>query len=107
MAVMKTSRGDVDVAPPARTVTQQHEAADRPVQPLRPCLPAEVGRRFDRRGGLAVLLADTFGSLAPVARTTPTAADGSKIHLHGAFNITSLADGTVTSCIDRFTLTCP
>jgi hypothetical protein len=42
MAVMKTSRGDVDVAPPARTVTQQHEAADRPVQPLRPCLPAEV-----------------------------------------------------------------
>jgi hypothetical protein len=27
------------------------------------------GRRFDRRGGLAVLLADTFGSLAPVTHT--------------------------------------
>jgi hypothetical protein len=40
-------------------------------------------------------------------RDTLTSADGSKIQSHGAFHITSLADGSVASSIDRFTLTCP
>jgi hypothetical protein len=73
--------------------------------PTDPAQPSYSGR-FTARDGQNGAVGQTITSTATF-HDILTGADGSTIRSHGVFHITSLADGTVASSIDRFTPTCP
>jgi hypothetical protein len=73
-----------------------------PADPAQPSYSGGFTARDGQNGAAGQTITETA-----TFRDTLTAADGSKIHLHGTFHVTSLADGTVASSIDTVTLTCP
>jgi hypothetical protein len=73
--------------------------------PTDPGLASYTGRFTARDGqnggpGQTITATATF-------HDTLTGSDGSKIQDRGVFHITTNADGSVSSSLDRFTLTCP
>lgn len=73
--------------------------------PADPDLPSYAGR-FTARDGQNGALGQTITSSATFHHTL-TGSDGSKIRARGVFHLTTHADGSVSSSLDRFTLTCP
>ena len=88
--------------------TLHHIATVHGTESFTPTDPAQLSYSggFTARDGQNGAVGQTITSTATF-RDTLTGADGTTIRIHGAFHLTSLADGTVTSSIDRFTLTCP
>lgn len=73
--------------------------------PADPGLPSYTGR-FTARDGQNGALGQTITSTATF-HDTLTGSDGSRIQDRGVFHITIHADGSVSSSLARFTLTCP
>jgi len=73
--------------------------------PTDPGLPSYAGRftAWDGQNGAA---GQTITSTATFHNTL-TGSDGSRIHVHGVFHVTTRADGSVAASLDRVTLTCP
>jgi hypothetical protein len=73
--------------------------------PANPGVPSYSGR-FTARDGQSGAEGETTTSSAAF-HDTLFGSDGSKISVRGVFHLTIHADGTVSSSIDRVTLTCP
>jgi len=73
--------------------------------PADPDLPSYSGR-FTARDGQNGAVGQTITSTATF-HDTLTGTDGSKIRVRGVFHLTTRADGSVTSSLDRVILTCP